>query len=596
MIRRWKDFAAVVAVVVFTMVLEEAYFTVQETGTHDRSSLQPPMFTTHTDVIAAVEYKTELKAEIQDLFTSPAPTAPLQNAGSTANKGNWKMIGGRWLNGRHPLACFVGLLSPKKGNITGGIEIFPSAQPDAYFKRIVKNSKKRQPDRFAHLRKEVPWWDKDLSDRMVCTSCCDGRQMGCASHFFQSRVLTKKQERKFKGKMMYPFKAAFVNGIMKEIGNHSVNKDALLMTGLPIHPRDNISEDTCDEWYREPTVILKNGDWTRETSKRNIGHWLADIMGIFLHATATHNVKRVLPLVPNCPIAKPGPTKQCRTFKLETESYPQQHLKATPFKEGTWFVFDTPDRFGIPWLHDIFLPPPKTHNRTVCFEKLVWGCPYPRACPTPKYISLLMPLYQFWLTETYGLNFTHDVIEEDGCKHKGNLVILTRDPQRSRYITNWEALFEASKGKACFKTVRRVEMWNATEKLYPEMVSAFQNADAVISMHGADLAMGHTLMRRDTVGIEILPMDTEREDPFYVYQAHGAHIHLIRWLVNLDYIPEWGNFNGSAVWDYRGRYNNHKSWRRQLKNFTLPVEGWVDVLEYANLLLETPPLPSEINK
>ena len=515
--------------------------------------------------------------------STPTPT-PAPNT-LAVEEGNWAYTSlGVYPAGRNPLQCLNGPLD--NSNAAGDqVEVYFGV-PQTTFAAAVRDWQEVAGSRFRGLKTEHPWWDKDLSDSMVCTSCCDGRQVSCASHFYQTRPLQKRTERMFRGQMAHPFMGAIKDGIMYQVDNATVNKDALLKTGLPIHPHLSVASPECDVWVHDPVVILKNGDWMRETAKSNVGHWLADVMGLFLHIAQHYNVKRVMALIPNCPISKPGPTKQCRTFPVAFEEGHLPHLKSTPFRGGTDWVFQTAERLGLPWLRDILLRPPQLPaNKVTCFSRLVWGCPVPRACPTAKYVATLMPLYKHWLHHTYGLTFERPPVIAVGGTGK-TLLMLLRDPDRSRYISNWETLGAAAKESTTFKRVETLSLWNATPDSYTRIVNAFQSADVVLSMHGADLSLAITLMAHGSVAVEILPKTAVREDPFYVYQAFGSKVHLIRWLLHLPDIPGWTAFDLDPR-DERGRYRNHYSWRRQLVPFPLPVESLLTVLRLADSVLSS---------
>ena len=221
---------------------------------------------------------------------------------------------------------------------------------------------------------------------------------------------------------------------------------------------------------------------------------------------------------------------------------------------------------GIPWLSKLTAAPRFASNDTVCIERFFVGCPQPMHCPAPKYVQSVMPLMRSWLQQYGGLQYGRLLPDQ-----KNNLVIINRKPGGTRYIANTNDLV----------AIAAAEGWNSFVSVgsYNLMLTHIQQASLTASFHGADLALAMLFKRDFSAIIEILLNQGRREDPWYLYQANGASLKIIRWILHHTQVPEWVNEPEEV--QRRGKYKNRLSWRRKSINFTLPLESWRTVLQTA---------------
>ncbi|KAJ9467400.1 hypothetical protein DIPPA_14680 [Diplonema papillatum] len=459
---------------------------------------------------------------------------------------------GRWLGGACPLAAAMDAIeTDSNGSWTQWVEVYTG---DVAGIRLDLGPVAGENS------SENACFGEDRAGNSVCTSCCDGRQVSCPGQYNP-----KKFGRRFRGSMASPFPAALAGGVLHAVSPAYIPRKNLRLTGIAVDDVE-MPPENCSQWIDAPVVVLKNGDWMRGASG-NVAHWLAEIFGVLLHAAKLLNARKVIPLIPNCPIRFPGPTKICRPYVVGYQPLPLPHLKATYFPEGTNWLFDAPRRYDIPFLNDMTFVPQFDPTAVTCFRRVVMGCPPPRACPAPKYFSTIQPLYQAFLRSQYGLDYTQPA--DPGRV----LYLVNRRPLGSRYIANAAEMVDAAREKGW--DAGGLELWDTKGLPFWKAAQRLQRAAVVAGMHGADLGYAIIFLRRGSVVVETLLRHASREDPWYVYQAHGARVHAVRWLVDHRQVPEWAN---QSVETQTERYSNNISWRRKATNFTLPLDGWARVL------------------
>eukprot|EP01060_Flectonema_neradi_P022493 TRINITY_DN30739_c0_g1_i1.p1 TRINITY_DN30739_c0_g1~~TRINITY_DN30739_c0_g1_i1.p1 ORF type:complete len:513 (+),score=77.40 TRINITY_DN30739_c0_g1_i1:84-1622(+) len=454
-----------------------------------------------------------------------------------------------WLHGDCPLNSITGTLLPNS-NKTGWIEIYQQNQTQ--LKELLNTSSHTQ-----HLKEEPSCWG-DAPE--VCSSCCDGLHRGCGGE-----RKAKDMTRRLKGKMELMFPIAIKNGQLTGYGQGIPYAYPLTKQGISTQ-NEVITSSSCTIKVSTPVMLIVSGRWTQATSAANAAHWIAEIFGPLVQAAHTHGEGPFIPIVTFCE----GASKSCSSHHISYSNSPLPHWRVSGGKDDTNWPYKLPGSMGIPWLEKLTTAPKFAQNDTVCVERFFVGCPQPMHCPAPKFVNTMMPLMRGWLREFGSLRYDRLSVPK-----LNKLVIINRRPGGTRYIANSKLLLEAATRNG----------WDAMEAVgsYNLMLNHIQNAALTASFHGADLALTMLFMRDGTALIEILLNQGRREDPWYVYQANGAPITIIRWILHHTHVPEW--ITEAEEVQRRGKYKNRLSWRRKAINFTLPVEGWQAALQAADLVI-----------